>query len=102
MQTPFTGSLSFGIMFHSFSYEERIKDERMTGTLFSQFAPIAMTDGVISFIRPEECTIRHELHDYKVKEFHEGSYSLVEDVWKAYEAEGGMMDESVAGSIEHL
>jgi CRISPR-associated protein Cas5d len=102
LQTPFDGSISFGIMFHSFSYVERMKQNCAQGTLYSQFASIIMTNGCISFIRPEECTICHELHDYHIREFRDGMYIPVAREWDGYQAEGGMMDESAADVAKYL
>lgn len=102
LQTPFDGSISFGIMFHSFSYGERMRQDNAKGMLYSQFAPIIMKNGCISFIRPEECTIRHALHDYQIREFRDGMYIPVDCVWKEYQAEGGMMDESIADAAKYV
>lgn len=102
MTTPFTGKLSFGIMFHSFSYQERLKNGKQKGMLYSQFAPIVMNDGIITFIRPEECPIRHELHDYQVKEFKDGMYVPVDAEWNLYDEEGGMADESSSGTASDI
>jgi len=97
LQTPFTGTVSLGIMFHSFSYTEWHKKDKPEGTLSSLFTTVIMQDGVISCIRPEECPIRHELHNYTVKSFAPGTYTAVEDEWNRYEnQEGGMKDESLA------
>ncbi|WP_301962841.1 type I-C CRISPR-associated protein Cas5c [uncultured Megasphaera sp.] len=102
LTAPFSGKISFGIMFHSFSYQERMKKGGLAGTLYSQFAPIVMEDGVITFIRPEECLIRHELHDYQVKEFTDGVYMPVDEQWALYDEEGGMADESASGAASDV
>jgi len=48
------GELSFDLMFHGFDYPDEIgKDE-----FHSRFWRPKMVNGVIEFIRPEECTIR--------------------------------------------
>jgi CRISPR-associated protein Cas5d len=48
------GELSFDLMFHGFDYpEEAGKNE-----FYSRFWRPKMTDGIIRFIRPEQCTIR--------------------------------------------
>lgn len=48
------GELSFDLMFHGFDYP----DENGNEVLFSRFWRPKMENGVIKFIRPEECTIR--------------------------------------------
>lgn len=102
LKTPFLGKISFGIMFHSFSYQERMNKGKLGGTLYSQFAPIIMNDGVIAFIRPEDCLIRHELRDYRVKEFTEDMYMPVDEQWAVYDEEGGMADESASGTASDV
>ncbi len=48
------GELSFDLMFHGFDYPDEIgKDE-----YYSRFWRANMKDGIIEFIKPEECTIR--------------------------------------------
>lgn len=48
------GELSFDLMFHGFDYPDEIgKNE-----FYSRFWRPKMIDGVVTFIRPDECTIR--------------------------------------------
>lgn len=59
-------NISLGVMFHSFNYPT----EAITGKknhLESNFAHTVMNNGVISFIRPEECTIKNILGEYSGK-----------------------------------
>lgn len=60
--------LSFGPMFHGFTYADEAYDENTKGKLTQNFWNTTMKNGVISFIRPEECTHR-TLHDAEVKVF---------------------------------
>jgi CRISPR-associated protein Cas5d len=46
--------LSYGVMFHGFDYP----DETGVNELHSRFWNPVVQNGVIDFIRPEECTIR--------------------------------------------
>jgi len=48
------GELSFGLMFHGFDYP----DETGKNEFYARFCQPKMIDGMIKFIRPEECTIR--------------------------------------------
>ncbi len=48
------GKLSFDLMFHGFDYP----DEAGKNEFYSRFWRPEMVDGVIRFIRPEQCTIR--------------------------------------------
>jgi CRISPR-associated protein Cas5d len=49
-----TPELSFGLMFHGFDYPDTTGEQ----SLYSRFWRPTMKNGVIHFIRPEECTIR--------------------------------------------
>lgn len=48
------GDLAYGLMFHGFDYP----DETGVNELHSRFWKPVMTDGVVTFPRPEECMIR--------------------------------------------
>jgi CRISPR-associated protein Cas5d len=48
------GQLDYGLMFHGFDYP----DETGTKELHSRFWRPSMEDGVVTFPKPEECTIR--------------------------------------------
>jgi len=48
------GELAYGLMFHGFDYP----DETGINELHSRFWRPVMADGVVTFPRPEECTIR--------------------------------------------
>ncbi|MCH3950870.1 MAG: type I-C CRISPR-associated protein Cas5c [Acidaminococcus sp.] len=99
---PFTGKLSLGIMFHSFSYQETNKNKKGEGELYSQFDSIVMENGVIRFKRPEDCPIHHMLTNYKIHSFSKDSVRTVDEEWEAYNQEGGMAHESVSGSAQHV
>ena len=60
--------ISFGIMFHSFSYPDEAVHNNESG-LISNFTDIKMDNGKIDFIRPEECQIHHSLRSYSFKPF---------------------------------
>lgn len=59
------GELNFGVMFHGFDYP----DETGINQLTTRFWSPTMIDGVIRFIRPEECKIRKFVHEMKPKRF---------------------------------
>lgn len=48
------GELAYGLMFHGFDYPDEIGENK----LYSRFWRPVMKDGIITFQRPEECTIR--------------------------------------------
>lgn len=66
------GELAFGVMFHGFDYP----DETGTNKLVTRFWKPTMLDGVIRFVRPEECTIRKFVHDMMPKPFGIGKNAL--------------------------
>jgi len=55
------GDLEYGLMFHGFDYP----DETGTTELHSRFWRPVMRDGVVEFIKPEECTIRKFVREMK-------------------------------------
>lgn len=61
--------ISFGIMFHSFTYPDEVTEKDSENVLISNFTDIKMDNGQIDFIRPEECQIHHNLRDYAFKSF---------------------------------
>ena len=68
--------LSFGLMFHSFSYP----DETGVDELHSNFWQATMKKGVLEFPRPEHCEVSRFVRDMNSKEFGIGTNLLaVED-----------------------
>lgn len=60
-----SGELAFGVMFHGFDYP----DEMGEANLHTRFWRPTMVDGVIRFVRPEDCTIRKFVREMGVKKF---------------------------------
>lgn len=70
--------ISFGIMFHSFSYpDEAIHNNEHE--LISNFTDIKMDNGEINFVRPEECQIHHSLRSYSFKPFTRENMKFAEE-----------------------
>lgn len=61
--------LSFGIMVHGITYPDEAVREEEKGKMTVRLWNAQMVDGVIGFLRPEECEIRNVLRDAKQKEF---------------------------------
>lgn len=59
------GQLGFGLMFHSFDYP----DETGVNALRSNFWRPQMVDGVINFLRPEECPVKNTIREMLPKGF---------------------------------
>lgn len=64
------GELSFGMMFHGFDYP----DETGEGKLVARLWNPVMRNGYIKFIKPQECTIKHEVSKMKAKSFGQGNF----------------------------
>jgi CRISPR-associated protein Cas5d len=60
--------LSFGLMFHGFDYPGRIGGH----TFSSRFWSPKMQNGVISFCRPEACTVRRPIRNMRPRKFDPG------------------------------
>jgi CRISPR-associated protein Cas5d len=76
------GELSFGLMFHGFDYP----DETGNGALHTRFWSPRMINGVIKFIRPEDCTIRRFVRRMGTKRFDIGTTLTAVDNEPAAEA----------------
>lgn len=77
------GELAFGLMFHGFDYP----DETGDGKLHARFWRPTMINGVIRFVRPEDCRIKKFVRAMSVKPFGIGeNQRSVED--EAAELEG--------------
>lgn len=62
--------VAYGLMFHGFDYpDESGMNENREGTLQARFWRPIMTDGVVRFPRPEECTIRKFVRNMTAKRF---------------------------------
>jgi len=59
------GELGFGLMFHGFDYP----DETGENKLHTRFWMPTMVDGVIRFLRPENCKVRKYVREMCVKKF---------------------------------
>lgn len=61
--------LAFGFMYHGITYaDEAILDEDR-GKMTVRFWRPVMRNGVIRFLRPEECTDKRYIHDMEIKKF---------------------------------
>lgn len=67
--------LSFGLMVHGFTYPDEEVLEKNRKKLTTRFWRPVMKNGVIHFIRPEECVINRELRDMEIKKFDSSNFS---------------------------
>lgn len=72
-------NISFGIMFHSFSYPDEREGGKSEPVLISNFTDELMHHGLIRFIRPEECQIHHSLRSYSFKTFSSENMKSVQE-----------------------
>ncbi len=86
-------TISLGIMFHSFVYPDEAYDVNTENVLTSNFSPVTMTNGVIDFIEPKDCEIKHNLGGYSIKSFGRSNLIGVEELLNIYEEEGVVDDE---------
>ena len=63
------GELAFGLMFHGFDYPDETGEKKLS----TRFWRPTMVDGVIRFMRPEECTVRKFVHEMESKQFDAGN-----------------------------
>lgn len=63
--------MPMGIMFHGFDYGDETGNEELVARFWT---PI-MKKGIVEFIRPEDCTIRKKIKEYKVKRVELGEES---------------------------
>lgn len=80
--------LAFGMMVHGITYPDEAKTEGETGKLIGRFWNPVMKKGVITFIRPEECTLNRTIGSGKRKEFNEKNFSGL----KEFEKEGEIFE----------
>lgn len=79
-----SGEIAYGLMFHGFDYP----DESKNNELHSRFWRPTMSNGVVEFIRPEQCTIRKFVK--KMTAVQPESIGLTEESLVDLLAEGGM------------
>ena len=63
--------LSFGLMYHGITYADEAYSAETAGKMTANFWYPVMKNGVISFLRPEECPLHKPLGDMKMKVFGE-------------------------------
>lgn len=62
------GELAFGLMFHGFDYPDETGDNK----IHTRFWNSTMDDGVIKFIRPEDCRVKRFIREMQPKRFTRG------------------------------
>lgn len=71
--------LAFGLMVHGLTYPNDAVRAEEKDKLTARFWKPVMKNGVVAFIRPEECGIRRQLRDMKPTEFGEHNFSGLQE-----------------------
>ncbi len=61
--------LSFGLMYHGITYADEATSSEMKGQMTANFWYPVMKNGVIKFLRPEECPLHKSLGKMNIKRF---------------------------------
>jgi CRISPR-associated protein Cas5d len=80
--------LSFGFMFHGFTYPDEASREEDKNNLTARFWNPVMKKGIIEFIRPEECEVLRILKNAEEKVFGKGNFTGLEEFSVLLEDEG--------------
>lgn len=64
-----TAELAFGLMYHGITYPDEAYSPETAGKMTVRFWYPVMRDGVISFAKPEECTLVRTIREMKSKPF---------------------------------
>lgn len=71
--------LTFGFMYHGITYADEAILEEDKGKMTVRFWRPVMKNGVIRFIRPEECTEKRHLHEMRIKKFGDSNFSGLDE-----------------------
>ncbi len=67
--------LAFGLMYHGITYADEAVLEEDKGRMTVRFWQPVMKDGLVRFIRPEECRIKRHIHEMDIKRFSGNAFS---------------------------
>lgn len=78
--------LSFGLMYHGITYPDEAYNDETKGKLTVNLWRSEMKNGVITFLRPEECPYHKPLHDMEMKIFSdtENNFSGLKEFGEVY------------------
>ena len=77
--------LSFGLMYHGITYADEAYSDATRGKMTARFWFPVMRQGVITFPRPEECTLTKPLREMEIKPFgiEDGSFTGLKEFGEA-------------------
>ena len=64
-----TGEIPYSIMYHGITYADEAVNEDDMGKMTVRLWNPVMRDGIIDFIRPEDCTMKRHIREMSVKAF---------------------------------
>jgi CRISPR-associated protein Cas5d len=64
-----TPELSFGVMYHGITYADEAYSPETEGRMTVRLWHADMKNGIIKFLRPDECTLTKPLHETEIKVF---------------------------------
>ena len=76
---PYDGipELGFGLMYHGITYADEAYSDDTRGKMTARFWYPTMKNGVITFLRPEECPLAKTVREMDVKLFNEQSNNFI-------------------------
>lgn len=69
--------LSFGLMYHGITYPDEYSNQE--AFMNTNFWYPKMKNGVIEFLRPEDCPVHKKTHKFKPKEFDDNNFSGLDE-----------------------
>lgn len=69
--------LDFGVMYHGITYADEAYSEDTKGKMTIRLWKPVMKQGVIHFLRPEECPYQRTVREMEIKPFGEGCFSFL-------------------------
>ncbi|MBQ9673641.1 MAG: type I-C CRISPR-associated protein Cas5 [Ruminococcus sp.] len=77
-----SGDISFGLSYHSIIYADEAVNEEDKGQMTVCFHTPVMKNGVIKFIKPEECTIKRHIRKTEIKVFGKNKCTTAEELYE--------------------
>ncbi len=78
--------LNFGLMYHGITYADEAYDEKTEGKMTVNLWRTEMKNGIVKFLRPEECPYHKTVHDMEIKIFdeEENNFSGLKEFGEAF------------------
>lgn len=69
------GEIAYGFTYHGITYADEAMLEEDQGKMTVRFWNPVMKNGIIEFVRPEECKTKRHIRDMTIKPFGDGNYT---------------------------